>query len=281
MSIDLVEIVLTEADDPRLKGWLQTTGLRAPATTRVKVDAVLEPDLVEVYGDQGVPLAESWLCARVSASENDGPFEPWTFVFFERPRVYDLRTLESLAEVFRKALNEPLPTQFDKKSRWSDTWPEFEPLSTQVIFDQLVALRVNLAEAGEREDRLTALADKAYALGRMVRQEEIAARFGAQLFKSKAGAVRGGKTTGAVNAKAAETWRRPFAIWLQAEILLDPISLDEVLERATEEWPSQGFGRQKSCPSREALKTAIRWAEKQNPPLFTRARAKAGRKKSS
>jgi len=307
VSDDAERHALLQLEDSRLTGWRPWRPYLVPVAWELRVERVVERPEGGTFDNRDRLL--------VYTEVRDGPGGSWTLgpMFdYVRQTAHELPMLDDALGYVARALgsSEILPAVETLRDRaeggGADAKRTDMPGVAMSLNELLLAgylqrhlttlldAEVEARASGTAQVEWRALAsgraaaELAYELGRVVREAELkaaherAADAGAKVGQ---GAVKGGQKRGAAQTKDAEAWRTPFLHWLQPEIdaanadLSEPMTFEAVINFAERNWPSEGFATQKAKPERSTLATAIRWGPAQNPPLFTRAPAKRGKRK--
>ncbi len=248
---DRVEVTLTEADDPRLAGWVQTNGFFVQPEKSVTIESIEAMETGDLF-DRSERLVVTVATQRPGEEPSVFPFP----LFFRKA---DDKSLDSL-ETFRAALRRTLKTD-DFSAYWSERKSEDDPFPTGLIEPAEIdtAFLLTMMVEGfvqELEATNPELAKKAavhlgqaYHIGRSVavwelkQQFEDAAKAGLDIPRQKRA---GGQARAEQIKAAADSWHQPTIAWLQGLIdaqplAVRPLSYSKLASMILNQWEDRGF----------------------------------------
>lgn len=254
-----VEVLLTAQDDPRLQGWVQTSGFVVHPDQAVHVDSVEVSETGDLF-DRAETLLVFVATQRVGEERSSFPFP----LFFRRADDKSLDTLESFQDALRRTLDvDDLKALWDSQRTDDDPFPTgmIEPreIDTAFISTAMIEGFIRELEQADPElaQKLSRYLGTAYHVGRSVaiwelkRKYEAAAKAGMDIPRQKRA---GGQARGAQIKAAAETWHQPTIAWLQGLIDAQPLkakklSYGKLAGMIWDGWDERGFSEgPDDCP---------------------------------
>ena len=287
------EVILKELlQDERLEGWVQATSCFVSPGSTVEIVAVVPLASGDLF-DRREGLAVYVATTHPDEERSVMPLP----LFFKREGDASLAELEDFEALIANTIGRRdfwnYLQEFEAEEVGSSIGI-FEPAAVDVAFGLVAGAQHVLAGLRQHDaalaDRLAVIVGNAYCVGHLVatwalkEQYEGAAAAGIRV---RAGAAKGGQETGKKVTEAAVAWYAPFLTWFEPQVAAEnakraqPMNQDQLGGFAEGIWPPDGFGSQKVCPARSTLVAAMRWGQKQEPPLFDREPAPRGARKRS
>lgn len=253
-----VEVVLTSEDDPRLEGWVQTSGFFVHPDKVVEVDTVEASETGDLF-DRTETLMVFVATQRPGEERSAFPFP----LFFRRADDKSLDTLETFQDSLRRTLKtDDLKALWDGLKTEADPFPMgvVEPREIDNAFLSVVMIEGFITDLEKTDSELARKASvhlgTAYHVGRAVaiwelkRKYEAAAKAGLDIPRQKRA---GGQARAAQIKAAAAGWYQPATAWLQSLIDAEPLgakplSYSRLAGIIHDGWDDRGFSEGPSEP---------------------------------